>query len=113
MAPLRHKWDSSFDVKKPPDEVEFGALDFDLLQERGWKSPVGRLQRHGEFVCPRAPNTFKKVLWGVFRGLNTFLEGIWSPRVVEKVFFFWWGGALLIGHLFAECPTFFLGSRGS
>ena len=22
----------------------------------------------------------KKVLWGVFRGLNTFLEGIWSPR---------------------------------
>ena len=23
----------------------------------------------------------KKVLWGVFRGLNTFLEGIWSPRV--------------------------------
>ena len=23
----------------------------------------------------------KKVLWGVFRGLSTFLEGIWSPRV--------------------------------
>ena len=22
----------------------------------------------------------KKVLWGVFRGLDTFLEGIWSPR---------------------------------
>ena len=21
----------------------------------------------------------KNVLWGVFRGLNTFLEGIWSP----------------------------------
>ena len=22
----------------------------------------------------------KKVLWGVFRGLSSFLEGIWSPR---------------------------------
>ena len=26
----------------------------------------------------------KKVLWGVFRGLSTFLEGIWSPRVWVK-----------------------------
>ena len=31
----------------------------------------------------RAPNTETKKVrsWGVFRGLNTFLEGIWSPRV--------------------------------
>ena len=27
----------------------------------------------------------KKVLWSVFRGLNTFLEGIWSPRVYTPV----------------------------
>ena len=27
----------------------------------------------------------KKVLWGVFRGLNTFLEGIWSPRGLTKI----------------------------
>ena len=30
----------------------------------------------------------KKVLWSVFRGLNTFLEGIWSPRVSCFSFFF-------------------------
>ena len=33
-----------------------------------------------------APNTETKKVrsWGVFRGKNTFLEGIWSPRVVIK-----------------------------
>ena len=48
----------------------------------------------GSFVCstPRAPNTkTKKVLWGVFRGLSTFLEGIWSPREQYVCYFscFW------------------------
>ena len=33
-------------------------------------------------LLPRAPNTKTKKVrnWGVFRGLNTFLEGVWSPR---------------------------------
>ena len=26
----------------------------------------------------------KKVLWGVFWGLNTSLEGIWSPREMKQ-----------------------------
>ena len=34
-------------------------------------------------ICPEQ-DLVKKVLWGVFRGLNTFLEGIWSPRVLQR-----------------------------
>ena len=43
----------------------------------GW---IGALRLSPPF--PGDPNTFyKKVLWGVFRRLNTFSEGSWSPRV--------------------------------
>ena len=41
----------------------------------------------------------KKVLWGVFRGLNTFLEGIWSPRDY-KVFNFGLFGLAKKGEIF-------------
>ena len=42
----------------------------------------------------------KKVLWGVFRGLNTFLEGIWSPRGGENLCFSWFW--VLLVHILQE-----------
>ena len=44
---------------------------------------LGVLEKHSmkDSLTLGLQTPFKKVLWGVFRGLNTFLEGVWSPRV--------------------------------
>ena len=54
------------------------AQDFMLL-----RALLSSCRKNTRKLCLGLQIPSKKVLWGVFRGLNTFLEGIWSPRVYK------------------------------
>ena len=73
--------------KKTRPFQEAACLDFRKARLSGGSTSAPVLGSHPVagflklLLAPRAPSIpSKKVLWGVFRGLNTFLEGIWSPR---------------------------------
>ena len=45
----------------------------------------------------------KKVVWGVLKGLNTFLEGIWSPRVNTVLLFITiWECSIQLANVFGK-----------
>ena len=65
-----------------------GALHIFSLKDFGLEGPL--ILDPLFFLSLGLQMPSKKVLWGVFRGLNTFLEGIWSPRVwIDFVFGYW------------------------